>query len=56
MKKYLIILNGCDDQTECEIELTDEEIFLFIEIAKEIKSHYFIDVINILEGAKYERY
>ena len=21
-----------------------------------LKSHYFIDVINILEGAKYERY
>ena len=42
MKKYLIILNGCDDSTECEIELSNEEIKLFVKIAKEInkRSHY----------------
>lgn len=42
MKKYLITLNGCDDTTECEIELRKEQLEIFIQIAKEInkKSTY----------------
>ncbi len=39
MKKYLIILNGCDDHTDCEIELSDEEIELFVKIAEKINKH-----------------
>ena len=42
MKKYLITLNGCDDTTECEIELTENQVKDFMKIAKEInkKSTY----------------
>ena len=42
MNKYLITLNGCDDTTECEIELTKEQLEIFMQIAKEInkKSTY----------------
>ena len=29
MNKYLITLNGCDDTTYCELELTDEELNFF---------------------------
>ena len=39
MKKYLITLNGCDDTTECEIELTNEQFEIFMQIAKEINKH-----------------
>lgn len=42
MKKYLITLNGCDDTTKCEIELTKNQLETFMQIAKEInkKSTY----------------
>ena len=42
MKKYLICLEGCDDTTKCEIELTKEEFDTFIKISKQInkKSTY----------------
>lgn len=36
IKKYLIVLTGCDDETECEIELTEKEMQKFIEIAKKV--------------------
>ena len=39
MKKYLITLNGCDDTTECEIKLTNEQFETFMQIAKEINKH-----------------
>jgi len=39
MKKYLITLNGCDDTTRCEIELTNEHFEIFMQIAKEINKH-----------------
>lgn len=39
MNKYLITLNGCDDTTECELELTDEELKFLIKISKEINKY-----------------
>ena len=39
MNKYLITLNGCDDTTECEIELTNEQFETFMQIAKKINKH-----------------
>ena len=35
MKKYLIINEGCDDSTDFEVELTDEEFETILKIAKE---------------------
>ena len=42
MKKYLIMLNGCDDTTYCEVELTKEQLDTFVQISKKInkKSEY----------------
>ena len=42
MKKYLIALFGCDDTTKCEIELTENQLKDFIEIARQVnkKSTY----------------
>lgn len=34
--KYLITLNGCDDTTYCELELSDKELDFLIRISKEI--------------------
>ena len=34
--KYLITLNGCDDTTYCELELSDKELEFLIRISKEI--------------------
>ena len=39
MNKYLITLNGCDDTTKCEIELTNEQFETFMQIAKKINKH-----------------
>lgn len=39
MKNYLITLNGCDDTTECEVELTDKELEFLIKISKEINKY-----------------
>ena len=39
MKKYLITLNGCDDTTYCELELTDEELNFLVKISKEINKY-----------------
>ena len=33
---YLITLNGCDDTTYCELELSDKELEFLIRISKEI--------------------
>lgn len=37
--KYLIVLNGCDDTTYCELELNNKEIEFLIKISKEINKH-----------------
>lgn len=39
MKKYLIALNGCDDTTYCELELTDKELKFLIRVSKEINKY-----------------
>ena len=39
MNKYLITLNGCDDTTYCELELTDEELKFLVKISKEINRY-----------------
>lgn len=39
MNKYLITLNGCDDTTYCELELTDEELKFLVKISKEINKY-----------------
>ena len=39
MKKYLITLNGCHEITECKIELTKEELEIFMHIAEEINKN-----------------
>lgn len=39
MNKYLISLNGCDDTTYCELELTDKELEFLIKISKEINKY-----------------
>ena len=40
--KYYIQNNGCDDTTSLEIDLTDEEVEIFIKICKKLndKSSY----------------
>lgn len=56
MNKYLITLNGCDDTTKCEIELTKKQLETFMQIAKKIneKSTYQCEpTISIYE--KYEK-
>lgn len=35
MKKYLIQNHGCDDSTEFEMELTDEEVKFLIKVFEE---------------------
>ena len=37
--KYVITLNGCDDTTYCELELSDKELEFLIKISKEINNH-----------------
>lgn len=37
--KYLITLNGCDDTTYCELELSDKELEFLIRISKEINKY-----------------
>ena len=37
--KHLIVLNGCDDDTYCELELSDKELEFLIKISKEINKH-----------------
>ena len=39
MNKYLITLNGCDDETYCELELNDKELEFLIKISKEINKY-----------------
>ena len=34
--KYLITLNGCDDTTYCELELSNKELEFLIRMSKEI--------------------
>lgn len=52
MNKYLITLNGCDDTTECEIELTKEQLETFMQIAKEINKKALINVNQLLAFMK----
>ena len=55
MNKYLITLIGCDDTTECEIELTKQQLETFMQIAKKIneKSTYQCEpYISIFENYK----
>ena len=42
MKKYLICNDGCDDSTEFEIELTDEEVKTLVKVfnANNKKANY----------------
>lgn len=37
--KYLICNFGCDDTTECEVELSEKELDILIKIAKEINKN-----------------
>ena len=39
MKKYLIQNHGCDDSTEFEMELTDEEVKFLIKVFEENNRH-----------------
>lgn len=51
-----ITLNGCDDTIECEIELTNEQFEIFIQIAKETnKKSTYVCELSISVYEKYEK-
>ena len=57
MNKYLITLNGCDDITKCEIELTKNQLEIFMQIAKEINkksTSYCEPTISVYDTYKKE--
>lgn len=39
MNEYLIVLNGCHEETQCKIKLSKEDLLTFLIIAKEINKH-----------------